>query len=47
MKKAGIKTPQLHGIIMVETEGQQSELTFDKQDLVHESFLDFIREDIT
>lgn len=32
---------------MIDTEGDQSELTYDKQDLLHESFLEFIREDIT
>ena len=47
MQKAGLKTPQLHGIIMIDTEGDQSELTYDKQDLLQESFLEFIREDIT
>ena len=47
MRRAGLSTPQLHGIIMIDTEGYQSALTYDKQDLQHESFLEFIREDIT
>jgi fructose-1,6-bisphosphatase len=47
MKKAGLATPLLHGIIMIESDCEFSQLTYDKQDLAHENFLDFIREDIT